>query len=74
MLILGLSAYLWWDSQNYLDIDEVSKYYITPFVVLLALGAIMTMVGFLGCCGAVRESRCFLGLVIKLLIESLSKC
>lgn len=63
VVILGFSAYLWWDSQNYLDINEISKYYITPFVMLLILGAIMTVVGFLGCCGAVRESRCLLGLV-----------
>lgn len=54
---------MWWDSQNYLAISEVSKYYLTPAVVLLILGAIMIVVGFLGCCGAVRESRCLLGLV-----------
>lgn len=63
MCILSLSGYLWWDSQNYRDITEVSKYYVTPMVLLLILGLIMTVVGFLGCCGAVRESRCFLGLV-----------
>lgn len=62
VLILGLSAYLWWDSQNYLDINELSEFYITPFVVLLILGAIMTVVGFLGCCGAIRESRCLLAM------------
>jgi len=62
VLILGLSAYLWWDSQNYIDINELSQFYITPFVVLLTLGAIMSVVGFLGCCGAIRESRCLLSM------------
>lgn len=74
VLILGFSAYLWWDSASYLDLTEVSDFYITPFIVLLVLGAIMTVVGFLGCCGAIRESRCLLGMVssittkIKMLI------
>jgi len=61
VVILGLSAYLWWDSQNYLDLNEVGQYYVTPFIVLLILGGVMTVVGFLGCCGAVRESSCLLG-------------
>ncbi|CAG2162543.1 unnamed protein product [Oppiella nova] len=61
VVILGLSAYLWWDSQNYLDLNEVDQYYVTPFIVLLILGGVMTIVGFLGCCGAVRESSCLLG-------------
>jgi hypothetical protein len=61
VVILGLSAYLWWDSQNYLDLNEVGQYYATPFIVLLILGGVMTIVGFLGCCGAVRESSCLLG-------------
>ena len=63
MAILALSAYMWWDSQAYLDPKEVGDYYLTPFVVLLILGAIMTIVGFLGCCGALKESRCLLSLV-----------
>lgn len=63
VLILGGSAYLWWDSQIYLDLNELSEYYMTPFVAFLILGAVMTVVGFLGCCGAIRESSCILSLV-----------
>ncbi|KAI2808605.1 hypothetical protein BLOT_006550 [Blomia tropicalis] len=62
VLILGGSAYLWWDSQIYLDLNELSEYYMTPFVAFLILGAVMTVVGFLGCCGAIRESSCILSL------------
>jgi len=71
VLILGLSAYLWWDSQIYLDTNELSEFYITPFVVLFILGAIMTVVGFLGCCGAIRESRCLLAMVKRTSISPL---
>lgn len=31
--------------------------------LLIALGALLLVIGFLGCCGAVRESRCMLLLV-----------
>lgn len=33
-------------------------------VVMIALGIIMTIIGFLGCCGASRESQCLLGTVM----------
>lgn len=31
--------------------------------ILIAAGALMMLVGFLGCCGAIKESPCMLGLV-----------
>lgn len=31
--------------------------------ILIAAGALMMIVGFLGCCGAIKESPCMLGLV-----------
>lgn len=31
--------------------------------ILIVAGALMMVVGFLGCCGAIRESQCMLGLV-----------
>lgn len=34
--------------------------------ILIAAGALMMVVGFLGCCGAIRESPCMLGLVSKI--------
>ncbi|KAL1775156.1 hypothetical protein HispidOSU_016218 [Sigmodon hispidus] len=48
-----------------------------PFVavnILIAVGAIIMVLGFLGCCGAVKESRCmlllfFVGLLLILLLQ-----
>lgn len=48
-----------------------------PFVavnILIAVGAIIMVLGFLGCCGAVKESRCmlllfFIGLLLILLLQ-----
>lgn len=31
--------------------------------ILIGVGALMMVVGFLGCCGAIQESPCMLGLV-----------
>lgn len=31
--------------------------------ILIAAGALIMVVGFLGCCGAIRESPCMLGMV-----------
>lgn len=33
--------------------------------MLVGAGALMTTVGFFGCCGAARESQCLLGAVSK---------
>ncbi|XP_004632271.1 tetraspanin-8 [Octodon degus] len=48
-----------------------------PFLaanILIAVGAIIMVLGFLGCCGAVKESRCmlllfFIGLLLILLLQ-----
>lgn len=33
--------------------------------LLIAVGSVLLLLGFLGCCGAVRESRCMLLTVIR---------
>ena len=34
-----------------------------PAYMMTAAGGFIAVVGFLGCCGAIKESRCLLGLV-----------
>lgn len=63
LAILATTIFLYVDSQNYVDFENTSELYLTPFLILMALGAVMTLVGFLGCCGAIRESTCVLGTV-----------
>ena len=31
--------------------------------LLIAIGVVLVVIGFLGCCGAIKESRCMLMLV-----------
>ena len=70
LAILATTIFLYVDSQNYVDFENTSELYLTPFLILMALGAVMTLVGFLGCCGAIRESTCVLGTVSPLLPDS----
>ncbi|XP_066224658.1 tetraspanin-8 [Saccopteryx leptura] len=50
---------------------------VSPYVavnILIAVGATIMILGFLGCCGAVKESRCmlllfFIGLLLILLLQ-----
>ncbi|XP_078091497.1 CD9 molecule a [Mustelus asterias] len=40
--------------------DHPSRFYIGVYI-LIGAGALMMIVGFLGCCGAIQESTCMLG-------------
>ncbi|KAM6961078.1 CD9 molecule a isoform 2-T2 [Aplochiton taeniatus] len=42
--------------------------FLTGVYILIAAGALMMVVGFLGCCGAIRESPCMLGLFFFFLL------
>ncbi|XP_074781641.1 tetraspanin-2 isoform X4 [Athene noctua] len=41
------------------------EYFFMGLYVLVGAGALMTTVGFFGCCGAARESQCLLGAAIQ---------
>ncbi|KAI1296530.1 CD9 antigen [Halotydeus destructor] len=72
--ILAVSVFLYVDSQNYFNFEDTSDLYMTPFLLFMVLGALMTLVGFLGCCGAVRESTCLLGTYFILCISMCVAC
>lgn len=58
--LLGTTIFLYVDSQTYGAFGATSEHYMTLFLLLMALGAVMSLVGFIGCCGAIRESTCVL--------------
>ncbi|XP_058244017.1 CD9 molecule a isoform X2 [Hemibagrus wyckioides] len=47
--------------------DSLRGFYIVVYI-LIAVGGLMMLVGFLGCCGAIQESLCMLGLFFFLLV------
>lgn len=66
-IILGVALWLRHDSQtsNLLILQFEGQqapgtYYISVYI-LIAVGAVMMLVGFLGCYGAIQESQCLLG-------------
>jgi len=45
------------------DQDVASSMGVLAWVIIV-VGAIVLIIGFLGCCGAIRESQCMLATVI----------
>jgi len=58
--LLSLSIWMYLDTSSYLASDYNDKFFISIYI-LMAAGSLMTLVGFLGCCGAMQESSCMLG-------------
>ncbi|XP_039618134.1 tetraspanin-8-like [Polypterus senegalus] len=67
-IILGVSIWLRVNKNNQIVSSDI------PAVnLLIAIGSIIMVLGFLGCCGAIRESRCmlllfFIGLLLIFLL------
>ncbi|XP_033470326.1 tetraspanin-9 [Epinephelus lanceolatus] len=64
-IILGVSIYL----KVHKDGNEITNESLPGVDLMIAIGVIIMVLGFLGCCGAIRENRCMLLLFfISLLI------
>ncbi|XP_062608668.1 CD82 antigen-like [Saccostrea cucullata] len=50
------------------DVDTEDPYFDYAVYVLIGFGAFIFLVGFCGCCGAIRESKCLLGFYVFFLI------
>lgn len=48
--------------------DDAPYVFYTGVYILIGAGALMMVVGFLGCCGAIQESPCMLGLFFFFLL------
>uniref|UniRef100_A0A098M1A6 Tetraspanin n=1 Tax=Hypsiglena sp. JMG-2014 TaxID=1550645 RepID=A0A098M1A6_9SAUR len=73
-IILGVGLWIRHDSQTSLilqsslhDQSAPNTFYIGIYI-LIAVGAVMMFVGFLGCYGAIQESQCLLGTFFTCLV------
>ena len=67
--VLGVSLWLLFDSSLYLQTsaDQQTDYYLATYIIL-GVGALVTIMGFLGCCGAWKQSAWMLGTFFAFLL------
>ncbi|XP_078276030.1 CD9 molecule a [Rhinoraja longicauda] len=61
--VLAVGLWLRFDpsTKSIFDIENQPSTFYTGVYILIGAGALMMIVGFLGCCGAIQESTCMLG-------------
>ncbi|RMX59693.1 hypothetical protein pdam_00012079 [Pocillopora damicornis] len=70
-VLVGVGAWVLVDSGDYVTLTKEVPYATGPRV-LIAAGALVAIVAFLGCCGAWKENRCMLVIFFILLLVILS--
>uniref|UniRef100_A0A3Q0T721 CD9 molecule a n=1 Tax=Amphilophus citrinellus TaxID=61819 RepID=A0A3Q0T721_AMPCI len=68
VLAIGLWLRLDQKTKGLFEGPESPYVFYTGVYILIGAGALMMVVGFLGCCGAIRESPCMLGLFFFFLL------
>ncbi|XP_042326603.1 CD9 antigen [Sceloporus undulatus] len=68
--VLAIGLWLRFDSQtkDIFEHEENNTTFYTGVYILIGAGALIMLVGFLGCCGAIQESQCMLGLFFTFLL------
>ncbi|XP_006274577.1 tetraspanin-18 [Alligator mississippiensis] len=58
--LLGVGIWVIVDPTGFREIVAVNPLLFTGAYIMLAMGAMLFLLGFLGCCGAIRENKCLL--------------
>ncbi|XP_046873612.1 CD9 antigen-like isoform X1 [Hypomesus transpacificus] len=68
--VLAVGLWLRFDTKTagIFEGEDSPSVFFTGVYILIAAGALMMVVGFLGCCGALKESPCMLGLFFFFLL------
>ncbi|XP_016402731.1 CD9 antigen-like isoform X1 [Sinocyclocheilus rhinocerous] len=68
--VMAVGLWLRFDPKTKILFEGENSSYIfyTGVYILIAVGVLMMVVGFFGCCGAIRESPCMLGLFFFFLL------
>ncbi|XP_047678489.1 CD9 molecule a isoform X1 [Tachysurus fulvidraco] len=68
--VLAVGLWLRFDprTKNLYEGDDSPSGFYTVVCILIVIGGLMMLVGFLGCCGAIQESLCMLGLFFFFLV------
>jgi len=68
MLLLATTLWIFLDENMLTPITEDMEGYSHVIYFLMAVAFIMTVMGFLGCCGALQESQCMLATFFSLVL------
>ncbi|XP_062928543.1 CD9 molecule a [Mobula hypostoma] len=68
--VLAVGLWLRFDqsTKHIFEVESHPSTFYTGVYILIGAGALMTIVGFLGCCGAIQESTCMLGCFFMFLL------
>ncbi|KAJ7987916.1 hypothetical protein DPEC_G00318200 [Dallia pectoralis] len=68
--VLAVGLWLRFDLQTegLFSVEDSPTVFLRGVYILITAGALMMVVGFLGCCGAIKESPCMLGLFFFFLV------
>ncbi|KAG8132341.1 hypothetical protein E2320_010214 [Naja naja] len=70
--LLGIGIWVTVDSKSFLSIFGTLSASVLQFVhvgyLLIAIGAVLFLLGFLGCCGAQKESKCLLIMFFSIIL------
>lgn len=58
--LLGVGVWVLVDPTGFREIIAANPLLFTGVYVILGLGGMLFLLGFLGCCGAIRENKCLL--------------
>lgn len=64
--LLGVGIYVQLKIGDYVELSSVK--YVTGPIIIIAVGAVIAVIAFFGCCGAIKESRCLLGTFFALML------
>jgi tetraspanin-18 len=71
--LLGVGLWVLLDPMGFREIVAANPLLFTGVYIILALGGLLFLLGFLGCCGAIRENKCLLLFVSLVLMLSINK-
>ncbi|EDO47593.1 predicted protein [Nematostella vectensis] len=63
--LMAVGIYVQLKTGDYIDLQSVK--YATGYIIVIAAGALIALISFFGCCGAIKESRCLLAAFFTLL-------
>jgi len=68
--ILAIGVYAWYEKQMFQNIGTLTQteFFVDPGLIFMMVGAIIFIIGFSGCVGALRENTCLLMFFIACLV------